>query len=128
MFAGDAVFPNEVHWGTRCPMFAGDAVFPGEVHWGTDAQCLRGIPYFPMKFIGAQMPNVCRGCRIPRLSSLGYQIPNVCRGSGCHHPQTILPVGMLCTTYTQILKLGYRLRVIIVKCTIMGLLSYKLFP
>ena len=67
MFAGDAVFPGEVHWGTRCPMFVGDAVFPSEVH----------------------------------------QLPNFCRGSGCHHPQTILPVGMLCTTYTQILKVVY---------------------
>ena len=64
MFAGDAVFPGEVHWSTRCPMFAGDAVFPSEVHWGTrcpmfagnaiyipgeftralDAQCLQGMP------------------------------------------------------------------------------------
>ena len=25
-----AVFPGEVHWGTRCPMFAGDAVRGGE--------------------------------------------------------------------------------------------------
>ena len=24
MFVGDAVFPGEVLWGTRCPIFAGD--------------------------------------------------------------------------------------------------------
>ena len=42
MFAGDAVFPGEVHWGTRCPMFAGDAVFPGEVHWGTRCPMFAG--------------------------------------------------------------------------------------
>ena len=53
MFARDAVFSGEVHWGTRCPMFARDAVFPGEVHWGTDAQCLQGMLYSPVKFTGA---------------------------------------------------------------------------
>ena len=25
---GDAVFPGEVHWGTRCPMFAGGCRIP----------------------------------------------------------------------------------------------------
>ena len=40
MFSGDAIFPSEPHWGTRCPMFAGDAVFPDELHWGTDAHAM----------------------------------------------------------------------------------------
>ena len=61
MFAGDAVFPNEVHCGTRCPMFVGDAVFPGEIHWGTDAQCLRGMPYSLVKFTGAPDAQCLRG-------------------------------------------------------------------
>ena len=66
MVARDAVFPGDVHWGTRCPMFAGDAVFPGEVYWATDAGCLQGMPYSPVKFTGHQMLDVCRGCRIPQ--------------------------------------------------------------
>ena len=32
MFAGDAVLPGEVQWGTRYPMFAGDAIFHGVVY------------------------------------------------------------------------------------------------
>ena len=36
-------------------------------------------------------------------------MPRFCRGSGCHHPQTILPVGMLCITHTQILKVVYHI-------------------
>ena len=47
MFAGDAVFPGEVHWGTKCLMFAGDAVFPGEVHWGTRGPMFAGDAVFP---------------------------------------------------------------------------------
>ena len=47
MFAGDAVFPGEVHWDTRCPMFAGDAVFPGEVHWDTRCPMFAGDAVFP---------------------------------------------------------------------------------
>ena len=47
MFAGDAVFPGEVHWGTRCLMFVGDAVFLGEVHWGTRCPMFGGDAVFP---------------------------------------------------------------------------------
>ena len=65
MFTGDAVFPGEVHWGTRCPMFAGDAVFPGEVQWCTRCPMFAGDAVFPVKFTGAQMLNVCKECRIP---------------------------------------------------------------
>ena len=56
MFSGDAIIPGEVHWDPRCPMFAGDAIFPGEVHWAPDAQCLQGMPYSPVKFTGATSP------------------------------------------------------------------------
>ena len=68
MFAGDAVFPGEVHWGTRCPMFAGDVSFPGEVYcMGHRCPMFVGGAVSPVKFTGAQdMPNVCKGCRIPR--------------------------------------------------------------
>ena len=46
MFVGDAIFPGEVHWGTRCPMFVGDAIFPGEVHWGTRCPMFVGDAIF----------------------------------------------------------------------------------
>ena len=66
MFAGDAVFPGEVYWGTRCPMFAqclqGMPYSPVKFTGAPDAQCLQGMPYSLVKF----MPNVCRGCCIPR--------------------------------------------------------------
>ena len=83
--AGDAVFPGEIHWGTRCPMFAGDAYSPVkfigapdaqclqampcslvEVTGAPDAQCLQGMPCSLVKFTGVHMLNVCRGCYIPR--------------------------------------------------------------
>ena len=47
MIAGDAVFPDDIHWGIRCPMFAGDAAFPGEVHWGTRCSMFAGDAVFP---------------------------------------------------------------------------------
>ena len=55
--------PRRSSPGTRCPMFAGDAVFPGDVHRAQDAQCLQGMPYSPAKFTGYKMPNVCNVLR-----------------------------------------------------------------
>ena len=49
----DAIFPGEVHWGTRCPMFAGDDVFPSKVYWGTRCPMFSGGVYSSVKFTGA---------------------------------------------------------------------------
>ena len=85
MFAGDAVFPSEVQWGTdaQCSQgmlyslvkFTGvpDAQCLQGIRYSLvkftgvpDAQCLQGMRYSPVKFTEAQMHNVCKGCCFPR--------------------------------------------------------------
>ena len=65
MFAGDAVFPDEVE-APDVQCLQGMLFSPVKFTGAPDAQCLQGMPFSPVKFTGHQMPNVCRGCRIPR--------------------------------------------------------------
>ena len=65
MFVGHAIFPGEVHWGTRCPIFAGDAIFTGEVHWGASCPMFAGDAYSPVMFTGAPDAQFLQGIQMP---------------------------------------------------------------
>ena len=126
MFAGNAVFPGEVHWGTHDLCLQGIPYSPltftrapdtrclqGMLHspvkftGALDARCLQGMPYSPVNFTGAPDAQCLQGMPHSPVKFIGAPDEQFCKGSGCHHPQTILPVGMLCATYTEILKVVY---------------------
>ena len=87
-------------------MFAGDAVFPGEVHWGTYAQCLQGMPYSPVKFTGAPDAQCLQGMLYSPVKFTRCPIfAGIWMPSPTNYPASC--IGMLCTTYTQILKVVY---------------------
>ena len=73
MFAGDAVFPGEVHWGTRCPIFVGGAVFLVKFTGAPDAQSLQGMLYSPVKFTGALEAQCLQGMLYSPVKFTGEQ-------------------------------------------------------
>ena len=100
MIVGDAIFPGEVHWGTRCPMFAGDAIFlfedhsstrclmfvgdakfPGEVHWGTRCPMFVGLDMTSTFFVQQKQHDVRNNYWVAQRSGcvLGADLHLGCR-------------------------------------------------
>ena len=52
MFAGDAIFPSEVHGAAYDQSLQGMPFSPVKFTGAPDAQCLQGMPYSPVKFTG----------------------------------------------------------------------------
>ena len=104
MFAGDVVFPGEVHWAPDVQCLQGMSFSLVKFTGVPDAQCLQGMPFSPVKFTGVPDAQCLQGMPfslvkftgVPDAQCLqgmpyspvkftGHQMSNVCRG--CRIPR-----------------------------------------